>query len=160
MDLGVGFGINGCAVRNWNDCGVTPFKTRLVGVEGFPQYRTAAWELYDRIYETTIQAYLEKNNEKFDAILMTDVIEHFTKEEAALVIARCKDLLEPRGVFVIVTPAIWISQGAYRGNELERHKSLWTTEDFQAQGFAIIQDGSLDAYGYRMIVAEYFNKQT
>jgi len=158
LDLGIGFGINGAAVRNWKDAGVEPFETRLVGVEGFPQYRTAVWDLYDEIHEMTIQQYLKTKTEKFDAILMTDVIEHFDKEEALLVISRMKDLLNRRGVIVIVTPAIWINQGAYRGNELETHKSLWTPDDFRALGFAIIQDGSLDPYGYRMIVAEYLYK--
>jgi len=158
LDLGVGFGINGAAVRNWMDNGVKPFRTRLVGVEGFPQYRTAVWDLYDEIHTMTIQRYLKMSSEKFDAILMTDVIEHFTKEEAYLVVSRCKDLLNPKGCLVIVTPGIWIEQGAYMGNELERHKSLWTPDDFRAVGFAIIQDGSLDPYGYRMIVAEYLRQ--
>ena len=62
------------------------------------------------------------------------------------------------GVAIRQMGLIWIEQGAYMGNELERHKSLWTPDDFRAVGFAIIQDGSLDPYGYRMIVAEYLRQ--
>jgi hypothetical protein len=56
-------------------------------------------------------------------------------------------------LFVVVTPGVWIEQGAAYGNELETHRSLWSPLDFP--GFQIVKDGSLDDMGYMMIVMEY-----
>ena len=40
LDLGVGMGFYGAVVRQWLDGGVQPWRTRLVGVEGFDAYRS------------------------------------------------------------------------------------------------------------------------
>jgi hypothetical protein len=86
---------------------------------------------------------------------MTDVIEHFTKDEGVRVITRAKERLNEKGLFVIVTPAVWIEQGAAYGNELETHRSLWTAFEFQAHGFNVVKDGTKDDMGYMMIVMEF-----
>ena len=38
LDLGIGMGFYGAVVRQWLDGGVQPWRTRLVGVEGFAAY--------------------------------------------------------------------------------------------------------------------------
>lgn len=156
LDLGIGHGINGAAVRNWIDVGVLPYQTHLEGVEGF-NYRSPLWGCYNVVHECTIEKFFESDTRKWDCIIMTDVIEHFGKLEGIGVIQQCKDRLNERGTLVIVTPGVFIEQGAYLGNELEVHKSLWTADDFMKLGFTIQKDGSLDEYGYMMIAAEYFN---
>jgi predicted SAM-dependent methyltransferase len=88
---------------------------------------------------------------------MTDVIEHFEKLEGLRVLQQCKERLNPNGLLMIVTPGVWIEQGAYMGNELETHRSLWTADDFRNMGFVVLKDGSLDDMGYMMIVAEYLH---
>jgi predicted TPR repeat methyltransferase len=154
LDLGIGHGINGAGVRNWLDVG-WKYETRVVGVEGFKDYKSPLWDCYNKVHECTIQKFFETNTEKFDCVLMTDVLEHFEKTEARFVISKAKACLNPGGVFVIVTPGVWIEQDAAYGNELEIHRSLWCDEDLRNQGFRVIKDGSEDDMGYRMIVAEY-----
>ena len=155
LDLGIGFGMNGAGVRNWLDLGIEPFKTKLVGVEVFENYGNATWDLYDKVHLMDIRDYL-KDCEAFDTIIMTDVIEHFTKEEGIEVLemmkAKCKVSC------IVSTPGVWIEQGAYQGNEHETHRSLWTVEDFKGLGFGIVMDGSLDQFGHMMIVADYIKK--
>lgn len=153
LDLGIGHGINGAGVRNWLDLGVE-YKTKLEGVEGF-NYRSPLWDCYDKVHECTIQKFFESDNRKWDCILITDVIEHFDKTEARFILANCKNRLNDGGLLVVVTPAVWIEQGAAYGNELETHRSLWCDEDFRNQGMGIVKDGTVDDMGYMMIVAEY-----
>lgn len=156
LDLGIGHGINGAGVRNWLDVGME-YKTHLEGVEGF-NYRSPLWDCYNVVHETTIDKFFETDSRKWDCILMTDVIEHFTKDDGVFVITRCKERLSPGGLFVVVTPGVWIEQGAAYGNELETHRSLWGPLDFMAHGFHILKDGHEDDMGYKMIVAEYQNR--
>ena len=152
LDLGIGFGMNGAGVRNWLDLGVEPFKTKLVGVEVFENYWNATWDLYDKVHITDIVSYLAACD-KFDTIIMTDVIEHFTKEEGVKVLEMMKEVCNVS--CIVSTPAIWIEQGAAYGNEHETHRSIWTIEDFKEVGFGIVMDGEVDNYGHRMIVADY-----
>ena len=157
LDLGIGHGINGAGIRNWLDRGVKPYETQLEGVEGF-NYRSPLWDCYNVVHECTIEQFFDTDKRKWDCILMTDVIEHFHKLDGVFIITKCKERLNKNGLLVIVTPGLWIEQDAAYGNELERHRSLWGPLDFQAHGFQIVKDGSLDDMGYAMIVAEYVNR--
>lgn len=141
LDLGIGFGFYGATIRQWFDAGVKPYRSYLMGVEGFGQYRSACWGLYDYVHQTTIQAYLSmplSQTDRFDTILLMDVIEHFEKEEGQRVVEQIKARLKPNGLFFVATPGIWCEQGAVYGNELERHLSLWTQEDLTAMGFDVL----------------------
>lgn len=155
LDLGIGHGINGAGVRNWLDVGVKPYTTHIEGVEGF-NYRSPLWDCYNVVHECTIQKFFETDTRQWDMILMTDVIEHFDKLEGIKILQQCKERLTRKGHLVIVTPAVWIEQGDAYGNELERHRSLWTPADFQGLGFGIVKDGRIDDMGYMMIVAEFY----
>ena len=156
LDLGIGHGINGAGVRNWLDLGIQPYKTWLVGVEGWSKYYSPLWECYHEVHQCTIQEYIrdDRVKETFDCILMTDVIEHFDKEEGNWVIARLKERLTVGGVLIISTPAVWIEQGDAYGNELERHRSLWHFTDFL--DCEIIDTGTQpDDIGYMMLTVKY-----
>ena len=158
LDLGIGHGINGAGIRNWLDCGIKPYSTRIEGVEGWPAYRSPLWDCYDQVHETTIQEFLTRDDRHWDMILMTDVLEHFDKEEGELILEGCKQRLNTGGNLIVVTPAVWIEQGAAYGNELERHRSLWKPGDFP--GFYLVKDGKPDDMQYRMIVAEFIKRRT
>jgi len=54
LDLGMGFGCGGVVVRQWLDLGVRPWKTYLVGVEVWSDYRNPVWDLYSAVYVQTI----------------------------------------------------------------------------------------------------------
>ena len=159
LDLGIGFGMNGCVVRNWLDHGMAPYNTILVGVEVFPEYQSPAWDMYDTVAITDIESYLNQcitNGRKFDMVIMTDVIEHFTKEDGTRVLKLCKEVCNK--AVMVSTPAIFIEQGAYAGNEHEKHLSHWTIEDFAALGFGIVKDGRPDNFGHQMLVVDYIKK--
>lgn len=152
LDIGIGFGMNGCGVRNWLDQGYG-FKTRLVGIEAFKDYKNPAWGVYDKVHIGDVRQVLPKLGEKFDLIIMTDVLEHFTKEDGARLLQELKSYATK--AIIISTPAVWIEQGDVYGNEYERHRSLWKVWDFQDLGYGIVMDGRPDIYGHRMIVADF-----
>lgn len=156
LDLGIGYGMNGAGVRNWIDLGYPPFDTKLIGVEVWGQYRSPLWDCYDVIHETTIENYLDQNTEKFDLIIMSDVIEHFEKDAGFDIIEKLKTKLHTEGVLLISTPAKKFHQGAVYGNKYERHLSAWQIQDFT--NFTQLRDGCVDRFRHEMLLAKYVNK--
>lgn len=173
LDLGIGFGLQGALVRQYMDHGVQPWKTKLIGVEAFEKYHNPCWDLYDIVHVNNIEDYLtgstgqntmrelnfpdEDYQYKPDFIIMTDVIEHFSMPIGYGIIKQCQDLLAPKGVLLIGTPAVWAEQGPVNGNPYEEHKSLWKWNEFPP-GFEVIKNGSPDANGHMMILVKYVKK--
>lgn len=153
LDLGIGMGFYGAVVRQWLDLGVRPWRTKLLGVEGFADYRNPCWELYDEVVVAPIEEYLDRTTETWDAILLLDVLEHFTHVKGAEILAAARARLSPVGQFFVGTPAVWMEQGAVCGNELERHRSLWTAAELQEAGLEILDDGAADRFGNQMLLA-------
>lgn len=153
LDLGIGMGFYGAVVRQWLDMGVKPWKTRLIGVEGFEGYRNPCWDLYDEVFERPIEGYLNARAETFDAILLLDVLEHFERDAGSWILTAARHHLTPNGSLYVGTPAVWMDQGAAHGNEFERHRSLWTAEELQRLGFEILENGEVDRWGNRMLLA-------
>lgn len=152
LDLGIGNGMNGAGIRNWYSKDI-----ELIGVEGWAKYNNPLWDVYDKVILTDIEEYIQRD-EKFDFIIMTDVIEHFDLGVGYTIIERLKDMLTPNGVLIISTPAIEIEQGAYMGNEFERHRSAWNEQDFANVGMTVIRGKEPCKYGHLMYIAEYLNK--
>ena len=76
-----------------------------------------------------------KDNE-FDNVLMIDFIEHLEKDRGKFIIKECQRICKNR--ICLLTPLWWTSNEdnvndpnlwCY-GNEFDKHKSLWTLEDF------------------------------
>lgn len=160
LDLGIGMGINGAAVRNWLDLGTKEanggkWRIKLDGVEAFSKYKNPTWNLYDKVYEVDIRKFIEMKA-SYDLILMTDVIEHFEKEEGLQILQRLKEMCNK--AVMVSTPAVWIEQGDAYGNKYEKHRSMWNVNDFRSLGYGIIMDGSLDQFGHKMILADYIKK--
>lgn len=169
LDVGVGFGLMGAIVRQYLDNGVYEdvvpdenntyiyhWSTRLMGVEPF-NYKNPAWNLYDGIFNRSIQEYLTDNEltpPQYDFIIFSDVIEHMPKEVGYEVIKGLIGLLNPGGVLMIGTPGVFVEQGAVHGNEYERHRSLWAWNEFPP-GFEVIMNGEPDEWKHRMILVKY-----
>jgi SAM-dependent methyltransferase len=153
LDLGIGMGFYRGVVRQWLDKGVRPWTTELVGVEAWAAYRNPMWELYDELHIETIEAYLQRADKQFSAILLMDVLEHFEKPQGETVIEQCRARRAPGGAFWIATPAVWMEQGAAHGNEFERHQSLWTAADLLGRGFKIKTRGDPDQFGNQIVLA-------
>jgi predicted TPR repeat methyltransferase len=153
LDLGIGMGFYGAVVRQWLDLGVRPWRTKLVGVEGFAGYRNPCWDLYDEVVVAPIEEFLDRATETWEAILLLDVLEHFPHAAGEEILAAARGRLSQGGRLYVGTPAVWMEQGAAFGNEFERHRSLWTAEDLRGAGFEVLEPGEPDRFGNQMLLA-------
>ena len=153
LDLGCGTGFYGAVVRQWLDDGVRPWKTTLHGVDGFAQYRNPCWALYDVLTVKPIEEYLATERLRWDAVLLLDVLEHFEHNVGERLLSQMLAILSDRGRLFVATPAVWMEQGAVHENEYERHRSLWTAEEFLNLGFSLLLDGTTDQFGNQMLLA-------
>lgn len=142
LDLGLGFGGNGAAVREWLDLGVTPWRTHLVGVECWMDYRNPVWDLYNVIHAQTIEQFLAGNHELFECVLFTEVLEHFDKPAGKKILDDLRRHVAPAGSLIITSPAQFFPQGAAYGNERERHRSYWSFAELRDWGFTVDRVGS------------------
>lgn len=141
LDLGMGFGGCGVIVREWLDLGVRPWKTYLVGVEVWADYRNPVWDLYDAVYVQTIEDFLASNRQRFSAVLFGDVLEHFEKEAGRALLESLKPHVCPGGHLFASTPAQFYPQVAVYGNPWEEHRCLWTAEELESLGFLVERTG-------------------
>lgn len=153
LDLGAGMGFYGAVVRQWCDSGVQPWRTRLIGVEGFEGYRNPCWNLYDEIHVTPIEEFVALGRSTWDAIFLLDVLEHFEKEQGASLLTRLRSMLTNTGILLVGTPAVFTEQDAAYNNEMERHRSLWTATELADAGLCVLSDGEPDQWGNRMALA-------
>ncbi|OYP38810.1 class I SAM-dependent methyltransferase [Rhodopirellula sp. MGV] len=142
LDLGMGFGMMGVAVRQWLDLGVHPWKTHVSGVEVWASYRNPAWDLYDVVFVRDIREHLQLDQQSYDMVLIGDVIEHFEDTDAELVLRAAMNLVGPRGSLLVITPDAAMEQGAAHGNPYECHRSVWTAERLRQSGFDILIDAN------------------
>lgn len=155
LDLGMGFGGGGVVVRQWLDLGVRPWKTYLVGVETWADYRNPVWDLYNVVYVQTIEEFLDHCAETFDCVLLGDVLEHFEKSQGREIIAAIKPQVAVGGCILAMTPARFVPQDAVYGNEWERHRSFWSPDDLTKLGFRVQCLGRPDFYCGECLFAEW-----
>lgn len=155
LDVGLGFGFYGVSVRTWVDLGVQPWRTFLVGVEGFSAYRNPLWELYDVIYEQPIETFLDQHSRQYDVVVAADIIEHFDFSSGHEVLAKLKQRVAPGGRLVVVTPAVFFEQAAVYGNSYEVHRSFWPAEVLRSSGLTLAFSGSHSPAGIPTHVAEW-----
>lgn len=133
LDVGCGFGKWGLLFRDV--CDVLrgrplkeQWKTTIDAVEPFSEYiGEHHWSVYNGIWETTVQEWLGPNYPEwsYDVIWAGDVLEHLLPNEVHGVYL---DLVKRSKVAFIAAVPVgedW-SQGASNGNELERHRNIWT----------------------------------
>jgi len=151
LDLGIGSGLNGCMVKN--------FKRNWVvdGIEYFQKYRNPMWTVYRKVNIKDILKINFKYHDKYDYVIMTDVIEHFKLEDALKLMDDLKKLLKPNGTLFISTPAIWMPQGPFEGNEKETHLCLITKQHYLDRDYTLIKDGTLDFFKHLMLLGKWTN---
>lgn len=135
LDVGIGFGKYGYLVRELQDIAYERYdkkdwKVTIVGVEAFEKYRTPIW---DYIYDSIVIA--DIRNEKgmlkqFDLVLFIDVLEHMEHDEGMELISVVE---EAKKHYIVSVPNYHSPQGAFCGNEFERHISVgkWSEKDFK-----------------------------
>src|SRR6266568_3894718 len=140
LDVGVGFGKWGVLFREYTDIVKSEaepqrydkarWRVRIDGIEGFEPYLTPLHRFaYDQIFVGDARRVLPTLG-RYDVIFLGDVIEHFTLGDGR---ALLREALDHAARYVLVsTPRYETDQPASCGNELERHRSLWTGSDFRA----------------------------
>ena len=134
LDIGVGFGKYGVLLRESIDIPYERYDKetwhlQLDGIEGFEGYNNPIHDyVYNKMYYGNIFSVLPTLEQKYDTLLLIDVLEHFEKEEGLRLI---EGLLEVTNKSLIVsTPIMPAPQGEYLGNILETHKCRWNIVDF------------------------------
>ena len=142
LDVGVGFGKWGHLFREYTDIAAAEtdparyqrenWQVRLDGIEGYAPYITPMHRyLYDRLYVGDMRSKIHELGQ-YDLIFLGDVIEHVEKADGQALLRAC--LAHARLAVLITTPAHPITQGPVCNNELEVHRSFWTTDEFRALG--------------------------
>ncbi|MEH6941093.1 glycosyltransferase [Bacillus sp. JJ722] len=134
LDIGIGFGKYGVLLREVLDIPYERYEkkdwsVKIDGIEGFEAYQNPIHNyVYNEMYYGEIYTVLPKLQQKYDTVLLIDVLEHFDKQEGLKLL---EDLLKITNTSLIVsTPINPAPQEEYLGNTLERHKSRWTVVDF------------------------------
>jgi hypothetical protein len=138
LDVGVGFGKWGHLFREYTDINEAErdparypragWQIRIDGIEGYASYITEMHRyLYNDIHVGDAARILPTLG-SYDLVFLGDIIEHFEKRDGKALLERA---LERAVKAVIVsTPKFETEQEDLCGNELERHRSLWSASDF------------------------------
>ncbi len=132
LDIGVGFGKWGFLAREYTDINAhryqrADWRVRIEGVEAFAEYATPTYHyIYDKIHYGDLRAVLPQLT-TYDLVIIGDVIEHFDKETGLELLCQ----LRQRAQYILLSsPTVFFTQELF-DNEFERHRSLWTVDDFK-----------------------------
>src|SRR6185503_6455462 len=139
LDVGVGFGKWGHLFREYTDINEAErdpgryqkknWQVKIDGIEGHAAYLTDMHHyLYNEIHLGDASEWLKKVSH-YDLIFMGDVLEHFDKEKGFEVLREA--VVKANKAVIVSTPKYETDQADLCGNELERHRSLWSAKDFR-----------------------------
>lgn len=139
LDVGVGFGKWGHLFREYTDIVAAEhdpkrykrkhWQVRIDGIEGHAAYLTPMHRfLYSEIFIGDARQIVRRLS-RYDLIFLGDIIEHFDKADGLSLLRRC--VAKANKAVVLSTPKHETLQADLCGNELERHRSLWSATDFK-----------------------------
>jgi hypothetical protein len=139
LDVGVGFGKWGHLFREYTDILAAEkdppryqrenWQVRIDGIEGHAAYLTEMHRfLYNHIHIGNACAILPELP-PYDLIFMGDVIEHLDKEQGYRLLM--DGVAKATRAVIVSTPKEDTGQEDLCGNELERHRSVWSAKDFR-----------------------------
>jgi len=73
--------------------------------------------------------------QKFDLVLLYDVIEHLPKKQGYELLEKCEQLTSK--YVLLQTPNGFLEQGPENGNEHQRHLSGWFPQEFEGLGYKV-----------------------
>ena len=132
LDIGIGMGSYGFLLRQYLDISKerlerSDWRVKIDGIEVFEGYRNPVWDyVYNNVVLSDIRLLID-DLESYDVIICNDVLEHFVKDYAILLI---EQLLKRSRVLIATTPNRECPQGAWGGNEHEEHHCLLDASDF------------------------------
>jgi len=140
LDVGPGFGTWAFLSRMyldmrrdavWKDVSSPSWSRRIEGVEAFPGYARSPLlgNLYDKIHVMTASEFFEVNEESYDLVILSHVLEHMPKADGLFVLNRA---LATCGNVIVGLPLDCSTEDRepFFENEHERHCSDWA-EDIQ-----------------------------
>src|SRR5437867_576658 len=139
LDVGVGFGKWGHLFREYTDINAAErdppryrrenWQVRIDGIEGHATYLTELHRfLYNDIHIGDACELLSKLP-AYDLIFMGDIIEHLEKPKGQELLQVA--VAKANKAVIVSTPKFETAQEGLCANELERHRSLWSTRDFR-----------------------------
>jgi hypothetical protein len=140
LDVGVGFGKWGHLFREYTDIVAAEhdpkrykrkhWQVRIDGIEGHAAYLTPMHRfLYNAIFIGEAGEIVRRVS-RYDLIFLGDIIEHFDKTDGLSLLERC--IAKATKAVVLSTPKHETLQSDLCGNELERHRSVWSPSDFKS----------------------------
>lgn len=132
LDVGCGNGKYGFLCREflYYSRGITPV---IDAIEAFPDYiGPLQREVYDTIYISEATKQLRKfTSSSYDLVLAIEILEHFSREDG---LEFLQELIRVGKHVIVSCPKRTATQGAFRGNDYEIHRSQWHLEDFKKMG--------------------------
>lgn len=148
LDLGIGCGKYAFLFREYLDGHWTgsafhdrqSWKITIHGVEVFAPYIVPPVHnyIYNEIFNMEITHFIAEHvkTNKYDLIMLGDVIEHFCKADGIMILKALKGMLHHNGMILISTPNFLTRMGdnalAPFGNLHERHQCQWSEQDFKS----------------------------
>jgi len=133
LDIGVGFGKYGFLSREylelWDSEGdYCTWERKIDGIEVFKEYITPAHNfIYDEIFIGNAIDILPTLEQKYDLILLIDILEHFDYDDGLIILKECVK----RGSNIIISvPYNMLQQGDIYGNIYETHRFQWKRQHF------------------------------
>lgn len=102
--------------------------TNYLGVDGSPSCVEVCRRADRPVEEAHITEYLAEHPGEFDAIVLNDLIEHFSKQEAFDLFTAARDALKPGGRLIVKTPNMGCPLFAGRGRYCDITHEIGFTE--------------------------------
>lgn len=135
LDIGIGFGKNAFLLREYFDVKKhqafqpNQWQLNIVGIDIYDGYISDLQKmLYSQIVIGDVFEELP-NLGQFDVVILSDVLEHFSKEDGLKLLNR---LFDHSSDIVIATPQGFLEHSASGDNPHEEHKSGWILDDFES----------------------------
>jgi hypothetical protein len=147
LDVGVGFGKWGHLFREYTDILEAEhdparyrrenWQVRIDGIEGHPDYLTEMHRfIYNEIFVGDARTLL-RAADRYDLIFMGDILEHLEKNDGRQLLQDARE--KANQAVILTTPKYETDQTDLCGNELERHRSLWSARDFRKFAGAVVK---------------------
>jgi len=147
LDVGIGFGKWGHLFREYTDILEAErdpkryqrehWQVKIDGIEGHADYLTDMHRyLYHQIHIGDA-CQIIKALPPYDLIFMGDVIEHLEKPAGVQLLLDAAKICHK--AVIVSTPRYETAQTDLCGNELERHRSLWSLNDFRKFHGAVVK---------------------
>lgn len=137
--------------------------TNYLGVDGSPSCVDFCRENDRPVEEADLLEYLSVHTGEFDAVVLNDVIEHFTKEEAFELFSNALQSLKVGGHLIVKTPNMGCPLYAARGRYCDITHEIGFTEKsltsfYQAAGFVNSHVFGPDVYTSHSALANFIGR--